>query len=373
MTKGHVPSNLKEHNRRSVYALLRSEGEVSKAEIGRRTDISAPTVGKIIDYFKEIGIVAEAGEGVSSLGRKPHLLRYTPDAAYAIGAEFDGLHLQIGIVDLSGRVAAVSTVRVVHDVRTLLSEAFVPAARGIIRESGIHGDLIKGIGLGLPGVVGKDGAGRRTLRYAPFVGVEEQFDLTESLSLLERELSLPVFVENDANAAALGEYAARSFGDAEDLLYVEVGRGLGAGIILEGKLRKGADAFAGELGYLVFDLDFQAERGQPGWLESRLALGDFWAETARDGRPSERAILRVGEHLAVALANVCVSFDIRNVVVGGAGLSPFGPELVGAVRNRLSRLSVIDIVCETPTAPAPGISGAAALAAAGWLERVFAG
>ena len=78
-----VPSDLKERNRATVYEILRASGGISKADIARESGISAPTVIKIIDYFTGLGLVREAGEGTGTLGRRPRLLRFDPEAIHA--------------------------------------------------------------------------------------------------------------------------------------------------------------------------------------------------------------------------------------------------------------------------------------------------
>jgi len=365
-----VAANLKDLNRRSVYTLLRTEREISKAEIARRSGISAPTVMKIIDYFKAIGIVVEAGEGSSALGRKPQLLRFAPEAALAVGAEFDGYHLLLGLVDLSGMVGPLIRRRVAPDARTFLMSELAPAVRDLIAEAGIPLNRISGLGLGLPGVVGP---GSRTLSYAPFIGVDAPLDLSPFLDTLEGELGLAIVVENDANAAALGEYAARGLGENGDLLYIELGRGLGAGLILDGRLRRGPRAFAGELGYLVLDPAHSVDAGKPGWLEARMDLGDFWTEVTQDGKPTEQALGRTATLLALALTNICVTVDMDLVVVGSAGLASFMPALAAMLMAELKRLSALDVRCEPPAAKEPGVAGVAALAAGHWLDGIFAG
>ena len=370
MTGNFVASNLKDLNRRSVYTLLRSKGEISKAEISRRSGISAPTVTKIIDYFTDTGLVVEAGEGSSALGRKPQLLRYSPQAAYAIGALFDGFQLLTGFVDLAGRVGPLSRRRVDPDLRSMLSGELSSAVRELIAQGGIPTERIVGLGLGLPGVVGPE---PRTIAFAPFVGVQSKLDLSPYLDKLEKELHLPIIVENDANAAALGEYAERGLGDSGDLLYVELGRGLGAGLIIDGRLRKCPRAFTGELGYLVLDPDHSVSPDTPGWLESRIDLGGLWTEVSRGGEPSAESFDRAVTFLALAVTNICVSLDVSLVVVGSAGLTSFIPDLALALQKEVRRFSMLEIRCEAPVAHEGGVAGVAALASGRWLDGVFTG
>jgi predicted NBD/HSP70 family sugar kinase len=370
-----VASDLKERNRSTVYSLVKGEREISKAEIARRSGISAPTVIKIIDYFSALGIVREASDESSGptspvLGRRPRLLSLEPSSAFSVGVEYDGVHLSVGIVDLAGGIKTLVRRPASPDARLFLGRELVPAVEEALKEASLPREEVKGLGIGLPGTVDR---ARSILRFAPLVGITEAFDCGPLVRGLEAELGFPVLLENDANAAALGEYAARSLSSSEDLLFVEIGRGLGAGLILDGKLRAGPQGFAGELGYLVFDKEWRASFEAPGWLENKMNLAGFWEEAGAKGGPSEASLCRVADMLSLALANICIALDVKRVVVGRAGQEAFGAALLARIQKSLSRLSVLEVSCEAPIAPEPGVRGTAELAAQRWLKTVFAG
>ncbi len=370
-----IPSDLKERNRATVYSLLSATQGISKADLARESGISAPTVQKIVEYFAALGLVRGIADGqarASSLlpGRRPQPLLLNPGAAYAIGAEYDGVHLTVGVVDLAGRLLSLERRKSPADVQTLLAEAIEGAVDGAIAAAGIDRGAIVGLGLGLPGTVDPIG---RTLRFAPLVGITAPADFGPLLDEIEARLGFPLVLENDANAAALGEYAARSLGSGGDLLFAVLGRGLGAGLILDGKLRKGPKAFAGEIGYLVFDPAWASSLDAPGWLEGETDLASFWAEAESPGGVSQASLERVADRLALGLANICIALDLNRVVVGRAHREGFGPEMLRLIGERLSRLSVLEISCEAPVARESGVAGAAGLALDRWLKGVFAG
>ncbi|GAB1482691.1 hypothetical protein MASR2M78_15070 [Treponema sp.] len=370
MVGNFVASNIKDLNRRSVYSLLCNEGEISKADIVRQTGISAPTVTKIIDYFKEKAIVIEAGEGTIPLGRKPQMLRYSPKAVYSIGAVYDGNHLILGFVDLAGNIGPQIRRRLHSDLRQFLTNDFPEVLQELLKLQYVPTERITGIGLGLPGVVGPD---KHTFSYAPFVGVPDSLDLFPFLHTLERNLGLAISIENDANAAALGEYAARSIGEVGDLLYIELGRGLGSGLILDGRLRKGPRSFTGELGYLVLDSAHSDIPGAPGWLESNIGLGDLWSVAAGEGDLKVGSLEKMVPLLALGITNICIALDVDLVVVGSLGLASFIPNFVKALQKEIDRLSMLHIHCEAPQSQGPGLAGAAALATERYLDGIFAG
>ncbi|MEI6874588.1 MAG: ROK family protein [Spirochaetota bacterium] len=366
----YVASDLKELNRSAVYDLLRAEGEISKAEIGRRSGISAPTVIKIVDHFVQLGLASEAGALQTALGRKPIRIRFEPESAFSIGAQYDGVHLTVGLVDLAGGIRLLRRRVVSADLAAILSLRIVDEVESLIAEAGIDRQLVRGIGVGVPGVVNRRD---RSIRFAPLAGLRESFDFIPILENLGLRLGFPAFIENDANAAALGEIASRLPMVGEDLVFIEMGRGLGAGLVLDGRLRLGSRGLAGEVGYLVMEGDWKASLEEPGWLESRLDLGSFWDEVERQGMPSEASLERVSSILALALANICVALDLRLVVVGQAGDERFGPGLLARLEAAMSGLCAFEVACEAPRAAEPGVAGAAGIATEAWLERVFAG
>ncbi len=366
----HVASDLKEMNRAAVYELLKAKGEISKAEVGRLSGISAPTVIKIVDYFREIGVASEAGALPSALGRKPVRIRFEPESSLSIGAQYDGVHLTVGLVDLGGRIHALRRSEASSNLRETVEGRLPREIKALFTESSLPWTRVHGIGIGVPAVIDR---GKELIRFAPLAGLRESFNYRPILDRLGEELGFPVFIENDANAAALGEVAARGPGEGCDLVFIEMGRGLGAGLILDGRLRRGSRHSAGEIGYLALEGDRVASLDEPGWLESRMDLDSFWNEVSRWGSPSEASLTRVVDLLALALSNICVSLDIGRVVVGQAGQEPFGPLLLERLAKALSKLCVLDVVCDAPRAPEPGVTGAAGVATEAWMAKAFAG
>lgn len=247
--KARVAADLKEFNRMLVYRLVKSNASISRTEISRQLGLSVPTVIKIVEYFSGLGLIGDAGEGESALGRKPMLLSTCAKAAYAVGAEYDGVHLSVGLVDLAGKVISLRRSPVPPDLTLLLGSLLADEVEALISDSGIPLGMVKGIGVGVPGVVHVSG---QYISQAPLVGVEEKVEYRSMAARLCDRLGFPVHVTNDANAAALGELSARGVGSGGDLIFVELGRGVGAGLVLDGRLREGPVCGAGEIGYMVF-------------------------------------------------------------------------------------------------------------------------
>jgi predicted NBD/HSP70 family sugar kinase len=341
-------------NRETVYHLLMSRGELSKADISRQTGISAPTVIKIIDYFKDIGCVEELGEGEAVLGRKPQMLRFNPSAGYSIGVEYSGIAINAGIVDLAGNLCFQSSCAAPNDFAQVVGNDIPRKIEEMISDSGIPRDKLHGVCLGVPGVVDTK---KKTIDLAPLVGVRDSISCSEIFDKLSARLGMPVIIENDANAAAIGEMTASGMGPHDDLMYIMVGKGLGAGIILDGKLRKGKNYSVGEMGYMVFAKDYKLDKKNAGWLENRLQIDRLRSEDII----SENELNDFALHLSLAIVNVCVPLEINKVVIGRLKSLQFDTLLVKKIREYLNDMSIMKIKCSLPVCSQPTIVGCASL------------
>ncbi len=346
-----IASHLKGMNRKSVYSLLASTPEISKAEIGRQTGISAPTVIKIIDRFKDIGCVEELGEGASPLGRKPQLLRLNPSFGYAIGVDYNGLELRAGIVDFGGRLCHLRCEKVEPDFHGVAEHKLAACVEALIAESGIPRQKIRGLCVGLPGAINEN---LQTVDFAPLIGLNSSTDYAAIVEKLSAQLNLPVCVENDANAAATGEFITRGLTERDDLLFVIGIRGIGAGIILDGELRKGHNTTAGEIGYMVFDKDFVSSRQREGWLEMAMRIH---APVENSGQ--EALLDRFASHFALAFVNICLPLEMNLIVLGRVRGESFDAALRDRINQYLGSLSLLPLQCEAPVCAEPCIVGCA--------------
>jgi len=369
-------------NRKKVYDLLLSVKEISRAEISRRTNISAPTVLKIIDFFIEKDIVTEIGEGISKLGRKPLILRFNPEAAYSIGVEFEGDFYKIGIVDLAGNIKYNERFRANNEYNKIIREELDIQILNLIQKSNIDMGKICGVGIGIPGAV--DNVNYK-IDFAPLVGITSGEDFKPIIEALQNKIKLPIFIENDTNAAAIGEFVARKLPNNADLIYISIGTGLGSGVILDGKLRRGKRNSAGEIGYMVFDKEYHTYKSKPGWLESHInlrALSEKWeiyqsiesVEKLKEFKNSKDFILlldRVASYLGMGIVNIANFLDIQQVVIGGMITDIFGQPLIDSINEYISKLKLLDITCELKSCKEPGIIGAASISTKHNLKNIL--
>ncbi|HHW31493.1 MAG TPA: ROK family protein [Clostridiaceae bacterium] len=382
--KSYNASDLKDLNREIVYRLLEKKKEIFRAEIARLTGISTPTVLKIISYFLELGLVSEEGECKPSLGRKPQMLRFNADARFSIGVEYEGDFLKVGIVNLEGDLKTSKQKRVSGHFTEVMQKECIPLIKGIVDSSGISWEKIMGVGIGVPAIVDIK---NNIVSAAPLVGILHDVDCKPILQELKNQLGLDAFIENDANAGALGEFTIRKLTDASDLVYISLGTGLGAGVVLQGKLRRGVWNSSGEIGYMVYDKNFITSTERSGWLESQvnahaltkrwpffsqLFEGESWKkfETTSD---FHLLIDHVAGNLALCIANIYSILDVDVVVLGGISVKLLGPLLIESINRYLSRLNSRNITCQLQKSPEPSVVGAATIAIKEKLKEIFSG
>lgn len=340
---------MKAINEGTVLKLVRDHGPVSRAEIARLTGLTPPTVASLLDTLIGQGVIQSVGLGASSGGRKPQLYEFNPDAALVIGVDVGGTKIAGGLANLAGRVLARQTLtradgpadpyeRLVRLIRSLLQKA--PA-----------GATVRGIGLGVPGVTSLV---EGVVNLAPGLGWSD-FPLGRRL---EEEFGLPVFLDNDVNTTLLGE---RWFGvarEARNALCVAVGTGIGAAVLLDGQLYRGAHEAAGEVGYMAtgrevlhrpspgrFAYGFlEEEAAGPGIARrATAALGcpvdaPEVMRLAMAGNPTAQSVVtETVEYLAIAIANMACLLDPEMVILTG-GVLRSAALLLDPIRTAVERL-----------------------------------
>lgn len=381
-------ADVRRHNMTTLLGLIESRGPISRAELSRISGLSQPTVSGAIDGLLKSKLVHAIGEGDSTGGRRPLLLAYNPRVGYVIGVDLGGTNLKLGITDLAGEI--------IHRIdeptprenasQGSVMRAIFAAVERLVEESGVNWRSIVGIGVGAPGVTDPDTG---LVALAPAVGWER----TPVKRLLSERFGLPCVVDNDVNAAALAEMVFGSGPKLGDFVFVAIGTGIGAGIVIDGKIHRGRHCAAGEVGYLVIDYNWDpASVRDFGCFESMAAApaiakkaasvipslggenGPKDVETvfnlARSGNEGAlKVVAEIAGYIGLALANLAVILDPDAIVLGG-GVSRAGDVLVELVKQKLEQVSPIvpDIYVSSLGADA-GMLGAAALAIAAAKER----
>ncbi|MFD5388135.1 ROK family protein [Streptomyces sp. NPDC127074] len=308
---------LRSHNAALILRLLRDAGEdgVSRPELAAHTGLTPQAVSKITARLRTEGLAVEAGQRASTGGKPPAVLRLVPGARHAIGLQLDRDELTAVLVDLAGTEVAARTApfdfgaraeealaAATAEVRALLADAGTGltetgGATGGAAGGGLLGGLL-GVGVATPGPLDHgSGVLHRVTGFPQWDG----FPLRDALA---ERLALPVVLDKDTNAAALGLVTT---GTAASAAYLHLGTGLGAGLMLGGEVYRGARTDAGEFGHQVIQLDGPpCECGNRGCLEA-LCL----AAVARDDHTDAARLLGVGA------ANLVRLLDIDRVLLGG--------------------------------------------------------
>ncbi len=348
--------SLRRLNRLRVIRALRDEGQISRADIARRTGLSRSTVSSLVADLQADGLVVERPEpglahGTQG-GRPPILLSFDASAGAAVGIDFGHSHLRVAVSDLASTILAERShpLDTDHDALQGLDMA-AELVEDALAEAGVERSTVIGAGMGLPGPIGqREGVVGSSAILPGWIGMPAEAEM-------RRRLDLPVMVDNDANLGALAEAAFGAGRDAGDLVYLKVSSGIGAGLILNGRLYRGSGGFAGELGHvLVHPGGIVCRCGNRGCLETVAATGalvdlvrrshgpdftvDDLLEAARAGDPGCRRVVEdAGRALGQVVATVLNVLNPELLVVGGQ-LAAAGDLLLDAMRQSIDRAAL---------------------------------
>jgi|Deesub1362A_J573_1020465.scaffolds.fasta_scaffold02956_3 predicted NBD/HSP70 family sugar kinase len=310
---------LRHHNRALIVNLLRDQGPLSRAELSRLTGLAPSALSRLSAALISEGLVRELGKTPSPSGRPPILLGLNPDYASSIGLKIEAERVLAARVDLLGRVQEEVTVPFEDPAPVNVLSALEEVVSQLLRGK------VLGIGVAVSGFV--DSVAGKCL-FSPILGWHE-VDLSHPLS---ERFGLEVHVENDVNALTLAEARYGAGRDFPDFVCVTVGEGLGAGVVIGGRLYRGAFGGAGEFGHTLFDPRGPRCRcGERGCLEvfssdqflrrKARELGSSVEELsrrARDGDSTAEAAFReLGEHLGYGLKDLVNLLNPQAIVIGG--------------------------------------------------------
>jgi len=373
----YVASHLKDMNRHIVFNLINELEVTSRAEISKRTGISAPTVLKIVSFLAEEGLVLELGEGESSLGRKPHMLTLNRDKLYSAVFFIEGELLKLGVVNIVGEISYQKTLRCEPNLGGIINRICNGLVDGLFAEAGISLDKLMGIGIALPGMYDNK---TKTVITAPLVGISEPTCIREYIHNLEQKYNVLILVENDVNCQCLGEFKVTKMPEDSDLLMISVGTGLGASIILNGKLRHGVNNMCGEIGYMSFEDDFIARLGSPGWLERKLCLRvlekkfgiSYDTDIAGLSEETFNAVLEyISLHLALCISNMTMILDCPNVRLSGVVVELLGEKLIERINDKIVDMCISEIKLQNQHSIDIGLIGISAILTEKHISRIL--
>ena len=348
---------LRERNRARVIGVLRMAGRTSQAEVARATGLSRTTVSSLVAELKESGLVFEVdmveGRAPDQRGGRPGVLLVLQDSSKAVvGIDFGHSHVQVAVADLAHKVLAERIEKL--DVDHQAAEALDAAARmveEVLAEANLRRAAVVCAGIGIPGPVDR---ARGTVGSATILPGWLGLRIAGEM---ERRLGLPVEIENDANCGALAELTWGAGRDCSNFAYIKAATGIGAGLIVDGRLLRGASGTAGEIGHTTLDESGAlCYCGNRGCLET-VASGPAILELVGQGHPGaltldqvielaaqgdvrcHRAISDAGREIGVAVAGLCNLINPERVIVGGL-LSRAGDVLLQPLRDSIRRHAV---------------------------------
>lgn len=365
-------TDMKQINRKVVFDLVRRLRTVTRVELSERTGLSGPSILAIVQEFIEKGILTVTGKKNGAVGRSPVAMVFNPDVLLSAGFEFDGEQLSAGLVNLDGKIRFQTMQRVPADLGDAFFELLHAKTADLQRQAEAEGLHCSGIGLGIPGAVDPR---QRVVRFAPYIGIQTPVNISDRIQKLEKRSGIPVFIENDVNASAVGAYYLRKIRDeSPDLMYISVGAGLGAGMILDGKLRHGATGLCGEIGYSLCSASETVSHQKTGWLERSLSHETLEARFGAYGQAdgvSPEMIRYVSETLCPILANLVNALDVHWVVLGGQLLTDGGESLLHGIREQMQKLTLSPVAIESGDTADAGVVGCALTASDQLWETIL--
>lgn len=359
-----------------LFQTLRDGVPRTRAELAGMTGLSRPTIVQRVDQLQRLGLIRPVGDAASTGGRPSSQFAFHPGARVVVAADFGASHARTAITDLVGTVLAErSEMRPIAEGPESTMSWFLDSTVSLLEELGREESDVVGIGIGLPGPV-EFSTGRPV--NPPIMPGWDKFDVPAAI---HQRFAAPVLVDNDVNIMALGERST-SWPDAEDLLFVKVATGIGAGIISGGSLRRGSQGAAGDIGHIAVTraADVPCSCGNRGCLEA-VASGNALAR-ALDGEgiaaattgdvvtlvksgnvAAIQSVRQAGRDLGEVLS-ACVSLINPSVIVIGGSMAQAAEQLVAGVREVVYARSIPLSTEHLTIAPSRTGSDAAILGAA---------
>ncbi|NVM93679.1 ROK family transcriptional regulator [Arthrobacter wenxiniae] len=343
-------SALRMRNQLRLTDQLLRGGPATQAELSRLTGLSTATVSNIVKSMQQAGLVTLTA--TTSSGRRAHSVRYIGDSSIAAGIDFGRSHLRVVLANRSYQVVAERQIPLPlgHDATAGIAAA-TQLLEELLAEKGIARSMLMGAGAGIPGPID-----RRTGKVIQGAILPEWVGINLH-ERLKSALDLPVFIENDANLGALAQITWGAYAAVPNLVFVKIGTGIGAGLIVNGDLYSGSIGVTGEIGHLTINESGLICRcGNRGCLETiastatmiqLLSRGRDHPVDAEDivghAKSGDSTTLRVledaGTAVGRALANISNLMSPDVIVIGGP-LASLGELLLAPIRRGLLRHAV---------------------------------
>ncbi|WEK18066.1 MAG: ROK family transcriptional regulator [Candidatus Pedobacter colombiensis] len=349
------------HIRKKIISYFADAGNATIAELCKETNLSVPKVTTLITELITGGLVKDFGKVGSTGGRRPNIYGLAPDSGFFLGVDVKHNHINIGLIDLQKKLIKIS-----KDVPYNLNNTAESLAslceliKSFIKESAISKDKILGLGLNLSGRINYSTG----YSYSFF-----HFNEDPLSKLLETELNLKTFLENDSRAMAYGEFNCGVVKEEKNVLFLNLDYGLGMGVMINNELYYGKSGFAGEIGHIpLFNNEIICQCGKKGCLETEAsgrALIAMFKEKLTTGSSSSlnkgisdniqmqdiinaannddvlsiELLAKIGEKLGRGIALLINIYNPELVILGGA-LALTGEHLHLPIKSAVNKYSL---------------------------------
>ncbi len=331
-----------QHNLRLVLKTIYDQGQISRADIARATGLTRATVSSVVSKLIAQGLVAETGIGPSAGGKPPILLSVVDDARQIVGIDLAESEFRGAVINLRGEIRH----RFAIPVQDRDGEAALDLVYALVdRLLEAAESPLLGIGIGTPGLMD---AGQGIVINA----VNLDWHDLPLRELLGQRYRLPIYIANDSQAAAMAESTFGAGRGKRNLVLIKVGRGIGAGIVIDHKLYYGDGFGAGEIGHVrVVEENGELCRcGRHGCLETVASVRALVRQTGaedfealirayRQGDPqTEAALHRAARYLGATIAHLIGALNIRQIILGGEAARlghPFAEIIAAEARERV--------------------------------------
>lgn len=316
---GYGPKLVREFNELNILRLIKNEGPMSRAELAKRYKISKATVSEIITYLLHQNFISEVGMGDSTSlgGRKPILLEFNQRAGYAIGIEIKRDHARIALSDLNAKIYGAVNIEFTRGapLRSVLNDIF-RVIDTYMQKRWVKKACPVGIGVAIPGLIDyKNGC----IHESDTLKGWQDFPIRETF---ENRYGIETVIENDVKAITVGEFRFGNGQNVDDIIYLWIGDGIGAGIIINGELYRGVSASAGEVGYYEVGCYIRNTDDFQLLYNNHKNFGDILsAETLVNG-----AVKGLREGYKTVLNGNCL--DVRTIFENAEKEDPLALELV---------------------------------------------
>ncbi|MDI3482017.1 MAG: hypothetical protein PWQ97_1672 [Tepidanaerobacteraceae bacterium] len=388
---------VKQINKSIVLNFIRKKGQISRADIAKKTGLNRSTVSALVDELISDGLIVEKGIGTSKGGRKPVILAINKEAGNIIGVDLGVNYILVVLVNLLGEIIRERRVNISaqNSVEKNI-EMLLGLIQEVLKNAPVALKGLLGIGIGVPGIVNYE---KGLVLMAPNlrwvnVGLKD---------IVEERFKVPVFIDNEANAGAIGEKWFGLGKKATNFVYVSAGIGVGTGIIINNELYRGSSGLAGEMGHMTIDMngkacscenlgcweEYASEKALFRYLKEQsgscggnskidlkkideMTVFDV-VDTAKAGDPLAVSAFRwVGKHLGVGVANIVNTFNPDLVVIGNT-ISMAKDIIIEEITKEVQQRSFISRYSKVTIAPSQLNMHACAMGAVSLvMSKVFA-